>query len=196
MTTPATTHTRPIVVALAVLPGRDGTVTFVRQASGVYTRSWLLPGGKVEGMESLAAAAHREAREETGIDPGPLELAAVYELIGRHPLPHHVLLALFTATGPITVTGEGFATDVLAVDQMAPDTADVHPTVRLALLDLGYPAGQRDDIETELNAAGIQLTQCPLAPMPSQAPPTIASTTGPNVDAPLRAKSNGGMRHQ
>jgi ADP-ribose pyrophosphatase YjhB (NUDIX family) len=35
-----------ITAALVVVPGPDGTVTFVRQERGPYAGWWLLPGGK------------------------------------------------------------------------------------------------------------------------------------------------------
>jgi ADP-ribose pyrophosphatase YjhB (NUDIX family) len=35
---------RVITAALVVIPGPDGTVTFVRQERGPYAGWWLLPG--------------------------------------------------------------------------------------------------------------------------------------------------------
>jgi 8-oxo-dGTP diphosphatase len=37
---------RVITAALVVIPGPDGTVTFVRQERGPYAGWWLLPGGR------------------------------------------------------------------------------------------------------------------------------------------------------
>lgn len=44
-----------------------------------------LPGGHVEPNETTAHAARREAREETGLDLGPLTLLGVYSKPGRDP---------------------------------------------------------------------------------------------------------------
>ena len=48
---------------------------------------WALPGGFVDGGESVATAARREAREETGLD---VELV---ELLGVYPIPAGILAA-------------------------------------------------------------------------------------------------------
>src|SRR5205085_2396532 len=68
---------RVVTAALVVVPGPDGTVTFVRQERGPYAGWWLLPGGKVEFGEPVAAAARREAAEESGCDPGELTLTGL-----------------------------------------------------------------------------------------------------------------------
>lgn len=51
---------------------RDGAVLLVRQDG-----QWFLPGGQVEGDETLDAAAERELREETGLTVQVGDLIAV-----------------------------------------------------------------------------------------------------------------------
>lgn len=46
---------------------------------------WALPGGFVEGNESVADAARREAKEETGLDVELFQLQGVYSKPGRDP---------------------------------------------------------------------------------------------------------------
>lgn len=54
----------------------DGTLeVLIVHPSGPYNRRapWSIPKGLPEEGESLEEAARRETREETGVDPGPLE---------------------------------------------------------------------------------------------------------------------------
>jgi len=74
-----------ITAALVVVPGPGDTVTFVWQERGPYAGWWLLPGGKVEFGEPVAAAARREAAEESGCDPGDLVLTGAYAGAAAYP---------------------------------------------------------------------------------------------------------------
>lgn len=51
-----------------VICTQDGQILFVRKQRS----KWTLPGGKVEPGESVANAAIRELREETGLDASEL----------------------------------------------------------------------------------------------------------------------------
>lgn len=70
-------------ISAGVLVERAGRVLMVRHVkAGVYD-FWVAPGGGVQGEESLAEAAQREALEETGVTVAPLQLAYIEEL--THP---------------------------------------------------------------------------------------------------------------
>ena len=64
----------------AVVWNPDGEVAFVETS---WSDGWVLPGGSVEDEESLAPAARREVREETGIDCGLLGPRRVEEQVFR-----------------------------------------------------------------------------------------------------------------
>ena len=56
------------VAAVGALVFREGAVLLVRRGRPPSRDAWAVPGGRVELGESLAEAAEREVREETGIE--------------------------------------------------------------------------------------------------------------------------------
>lgn len=72
---------------------------------------WCLPSGGVEEGESLAEAAVREAREETGIEVELTRLVGVYSRLGGDPSVHAVLYAGRPVGGELT-TQPGETIDV------------------------------------------------------------------------------------
>ncbi|MDD2920876.1 MAG: NUDIX domain-containing protein [Anaerolineales bacterium] len=56
--------------------------------------TWILPSGGVEDDESIAQAAIRETKEETGLDVELIKLVGVYSRLGNMPSVH---VALFVA---------------------------------------------------------------------------------------------------
>ena len=61
-----------LIVAWAVLQAADGRVLLARRSGTTYVNGlWNLPGGQVEGGETLAQAAARETWEEVGVRVAP-----------------------------------------------------------------------------------------------------------------------------
>lgn len=61
----------------------EGRVLLVQRGKPPRQGLWTLPGGAQHLGERAEAAARRELMEETGIEVGPLELAAVVDAINR-----------------------------------------------------------------------------------------------------------------
>lgn len=74
--------------ALITNEGND-QVLMVRN---VHSSTWSLPGGAVENEETLATAAVREAKEETGLDVELLGICAINECIFEGKGEHAVFV--------------------------------------------------------------------------------------------------------
>ena len=73
---------RPVVgVGVVVLRGDD--VLLVRRGEPPRKDQWSIPGGKQERGETVRAAAHREIREETGVEIALIGLVDVVDGIRR-----------------------------------------------------------------------------------------------------------------
>ena len=73
-----TTREYPVqpMVGIGVVLLKPDAVLLVRRAKAPAAGSWSLPGGAQELGETAEAAARRELMEETGLEAGPLVLAA------------------------------------------------------------------------------------------------------------------------
>ncbi len=78
----------PTVDVLIELDGRPGTVVLIARRNA--PRGWAIPGGFVDLGETLADAAVREAREETGLEVELTELFHCYSDPARDPRSHTV----------------------------------------------------------------------------------------------------------
>lgn len=68
-------------VGIGVVVFRGERVLLVRRGRPPRQGAWSLPGGAQHLGETVEAAARRELREETGVEVGPLRLAAVIDAI-------------------------------------------------------------------------------------------------------------------
>jgi 8-oxo-dGTP diphosphatase len=81
-------HVRPSVTVDIVTVARverQQKVLLIRRKNPPFEGLWALPGGFVEPHEPLEAAARRELREETGVEPAHLEQLHTFGDPGRDP---------------------------------------------------------------------------------------------------------------
>ena len=71
------------MVGIGIVLLKPGAVLLVRRANAPSLGQWALPGGGQELGETAKDAARRELREETGLEAGPLHLAANVDSIHR-----------------------------------------------------------------------------------------------------------------
>jgi 8-oxo-dGTP diphosphatase len=92
---------------------------------------WALPGGFVDPGESVAHAARREAREETGLDVELIELLGVYSDPTRDPRGLYTISTVFIGRARGKPVGGDDAAEAraFAPDAMPDGIAFDHPTI-------------------------------------------------------------------
>ncbi len=84
----------PIVAVAAIVFDSAGRVLLIERGKPPGVGLWSVPGGRLEGAETLAQGVAREVREETGllVEVGPL--ACVIERMGDD---HHFVILDYLA---------------------------------------------------------------------------------------------------
>ncbi|WP_414471929.1 NUDIX hydrolase [Microvirga sp. M2] len=84
MTGQAFSHSRIPVPAVIAVVVHEGRALLVRRANPPDAGLWGFPGGKIDFGETVADAAIRELREETGIAAEAQELITALDVLAHH----------------------------------------------------------------------------------------------------------------
>ncbi len=106
------------------MPGLAVNVAVIHEGKILLTQredfeTWILPGGGVEEGESLAQAAIRETKEETGLNIELTRLVGVYSRLSNMSTTHAVLFTARPIGGEIKCQeGETIAVEWFAFDEI------------------------------------------------------------------------------
>jgi len=106
------------------MPGLAVNVAVIYENKILLTKredfeTWILPSGGVEEDESLAQAAIRETKEETGLDVELTKLVGIYSRLGNMSSVHAVLFVAKPIGGEIKCQeGETIAVEWFAFDEI------------------------------------------------------------------------------
>ncbi|ASU78919.1 NUDIX domain-containing protein [Actinopolyspora erythraea] len=153
-------YERVLVACLAVVPGPDGTVTFVRQRNGPFAGNWLLPGGGVEVGEQTRDAVVREVREETGCRMRDPLCFAVYDIIGSWPdgSPFQINMTCYLERGTHTLEAGFQGHNVDGLRQAVPAEMPLHSTDYRILSDAGVMAVPEQEIADRLHEDKLRMS--------------------------------------
>lgn len=88
---------RPELAVGAVLTDAQGRVLLIQRGHAPSAGRWTLPGGRVEGGETIAQALHRELLAETGLSARLGDLAKLFEYIDEK---YHFVILDYRMTEP------------------------------------------------------------------------------------------------
>jgi ADP-ribose pyrophosphatase YjhB (NUDIX family) len=153
------------------MPGLAVNIAVINEGQILLTKRedfevWCLPGGEVEEGESLAEAALREAKEETGLEVELTRLVGTYSRIGGFPDVHGILYAARPIGGEIrlqpgeTVEVRYFSADELPDEMLAGQKRRILDALQglsgVSLRqELHLPATTRRELYTERDHSGL-----------------------------------------
>jgi ADP-ribose pyrophosphatase YjhB (NUDIX family) len=137
-----------LAVNVAVI--QDGKILLTQRED---FETWVLPSGAVEDRESLAQAAIRETKEETGLDVELTRLVGIYSRLGNVSPGYMVLFAARPIGGEIKCQeGETIAVEWFAFDAIP------------SPLSLGHKRRINDAIEGASGLVVLQEIKSPQSP--------------------------------
>ena len=139
------------VAAIALIRDGRGRVLLIKQISGPFAGSWLLPGGRAGDDESAVHALVREVREETGLTMTDATYVTGYRTSGDG-YDVNVLMYRGPADGTL-VPERGSDARWFEIGAIP----EPHPALRRQLFDAGVGEDDGVRIDAALRDAGISM---------------------------------------
>jgi 8-oxo-dGTP diphosphatase len=76
-----------------IIEFEDSSIILIRRGKEPFKGDWAIPGGKLEGSETIEQTAIRETREETGLDVELIRIVGIYSAPDRDPRGRFVSVA-------------------------------------------------------------------------------------------------------
>ena len=83
----------PVLTVDVLIPDGAGKVLLIRRGHRPFEGMWCFPGGMVDPGETVAGAAVREVREETGLQVTLDRVLGIYSVPGRDPRGNYISIA-------------------------------------------------------------------------------------------------------
>lgn len=94
----------------------DGNIVFIKRGNDPFKGHWAIPGGKMEGQETIEQTAIREAKEETGLDVTLTRLIGIYSAPLRDPRGRFVSVVYEAKATGGSLSAASDASDILATN--------------------------------------------------------------------------------
>jgi len=126
----------------------------VKQTTGPFTGTWVLPGGGIEADERIEEGVRRELREETGYDVDELHGVALYQVRSVPPGRYDLIVCMFRGG---EVDGEPHPEAGSDLRWSRPSELELHPVMAMQLADLGVVERDAATLFADLARAGIEM---------------------------------------
>jgi 8-oxo-dGTP diphosphatase len=144
----------PRVAGIVACFDEADRVLVVKQTSGPFTGTWVLPGGGIEADERIEDGVRRELREETGYDVDELHAVALYQIRSVPPGRYDLVIFMFRGG---KLDGDPRPEAGSELRWAAPSEIDIHPVMAMQLADLGLIERDAATLFGDLARAAIEM---------------------------------------